>query len=275
MKLISWNLKGSNRDRFTPIVPEQAEALLGAEPDIVAFQEVHRRRVPEWREAFARDAERSGHHWHIEHNLDFANAPRINFGLTASRWPIIEVEQPEAIKVPHPERVLAVTIEAQDQRLQVINTHVLDGSSYEWGKIEHLEALYSYLTDPGRIEGVPRILCGDFNEPQSVREDGYIITWGQKADGGFNDPDRRWDTGVRNVLVGLQDYDLADVYASLVVGRRVDDSSWVARGGRGGRYDHILASAALDPQACGYLHDWRTSGLSDHSGIWASFNWPT
>jgi endonuclease/exonuclease/phosphatase family metal-dependent hydrolase len=37
--------------------------------------------------------------------------------------------------------------------------------------------------------------------------------------------------------------------------------------GGGYRLDHLLVSAAIRVDACGYRHDWREEGLSDHSAL--------
>ncbi len=95
----------------------------------------------QWKREFKRDAERTGRKWHVRDNQDFMGPRRINFCLVASRWPILNLEEPSAFCVPHPERVLAVTIDVDGHPLQLVNTHVLDGSSYKWGKIDHFEGL--------------------------------------------------------------------------------------------------------------------------------------
>ena len=41
---------------------------------------------------------------------------------------------------------------------------------------------------------------------------------------------------------------------------------------RGYRLDHLLVSAAIRVDACGYRHDWREEGLSDHSALVAELD---
>ena len=43
--------------------------------------------------------------------------------------------------------------------------------------------------------------------------------------------------------------------------------SWAWPRGGGYRLDHVIGSPDVEPVACDYLHDWRLSGLSDHSGL--------
>ena len=47
------------------------------------------------------------------------------------------------------------------------------------------------------------------------------------------------------------------------------DHSWFGRFGDGYRFDHIFVSGGLEPflKTCSYAHEYRTSGLSDHSGM--------
>jgi exodeoxyribonuclease-3 len=54
------------------------------------------------------------------------------------------------------------------------------------------------------------------------------------------------------------------------------EHSWVGRTGDGYRYDHAFCSAHLAHAitSCGYLHEPRTSGLSDHSALTATFAVP-
>ncbi len=89
-------------------------------------------------------------------------------------------------------------------------------------------------------------------------------------------PGGEWDTGERQVLTGLADFDLADVYR-LLHGYAPVETSWVLKqAGRevGRRFDHVFASRELLPLACEYLHDVRLSGLSDHSAIEVIFGFP-
>lgn len=65
----------------------------------------------------------------------------------------------------------------------------------------------------------------------------------------------------------LDRHGLVDAFRQLHPDAR--EYSWVGRTGDGYRYDHAFCSAALAPKllVCEYLHEPRTSRLSDHSGL--------
>jgi exonuclease III len=90
----------------------------------------------------------------------------------------------------------------------------------------------------------------------------------------FGGDGARWDKGERNILTGLAEYDLPDVYRALN-GYEVEDQSWLLRN-RGRefprRFDHVFASTWLTAVECGYLHDWQTAGMSDHAPIEVRFD---
>src|SRR5262249_13879282 len=137
--------------------------------------------------------------------------------------------------------------------------------------------------------GRRRILCGDFNTPRLELDDGRIVTWGQilstsgeirmgrKWKSPPDQPERppdRWDRAERAILEGLAEFDLPDVYR-LLNGKAAGDYSWYwrAKGKRiGRRFDHVFASRQLNPVMCQYVHEWRESGMSDHSAIEVLFN---
>lgn len=84
-----------------------------------------------------------------------------------------------------------------------------------------------------------------------------------------------WDSAERQVVGGLAEWDLTDVYRHLY-GYSRDEASWVLqRGGTavGRRFDHVFASAALRQIRCEYIHQIRKRGLSDHSTIEVEFDW--
>lgn len=173
--------------------------------------------------------------------------------------------------MPWPERLLSTLVSGPWGELEIHKAYVPPGSSNGWRKIETLEGIYHCLALPSDR---PRILCGDFNTPQLETENGEIITWAQWVD---KDGDvkfkrslgERWDLGERNVLQGLEKFELFDTFRR-IHGYDVQDYSWYWRAkGRsiGRRFDHVFSSKTLSLLSCRHLHDFRMHGLSDHSAI--------
>lgn len=183
------------------------------------------------------------------------------------------------ITVPWPEEVLPVAVDAPARDLELYNCHIPPGSQYGWKKVETFEGLFKHLARPADR---PRFLCGDFNTPQAERANGTVITWGQRmSDSGAvqikrrirGGPRERWDAAERSILTGLAAHDLTDVFRRLH-GYGVAEFSWcLKRLGkfRDSRFDHVFASATLNPVECRYVHAWREIGLSDHSALEVEF----
>jgi exonuclease III len=279
VRLIAWNLNARRG-----AAAAQVAALSARAPDVVALQEVTRTTVPTLRAAL--------HAAGLPHAADslslappevLPGGPRRYGLLIASRHRLV-AEPPGRFPVPWPERVLSVTAHVGPFPVQIHTTHVPPGSSNGWVKVAHLEGLYAGLA---REPVVPSILCGDFNTPQAELPDGAVVTWAQRQrrDGRWavvktlrGGPGARWDAAERRVLTGLADWDLADVYRQLH-GYTAIDASWVLRRrdvAVGRRFDHVFASTSLRPVRCTYLHEFRETGLSDHSPVETEFDdWPT
>jgi endonuclease/exonuclease/phosphatase family metal-dependent hydrolase len=237
----------------------QAEGVARREPDLVCLQEVRASTAPRWRAALAEIG--------LGYALDSGDVapPRRLFNLTASRW---ELNPLPGILAPQPERVLGVVAEAPCGQLEVWNAHIPPAPSNGLVKAETCEALFAELARTGTRS---RILCGDLNTPRYESEEGEVETFAS------NHPfdEERWDAAERSLLVGLAEWDLADVFRSLNgYGRR--DVSWVlhtrARKKAAHRLDHIFAAAALNATYCDYVHEWREAALSDHSAMEATFD---
>jgi exonuclease III len=275
--LLSWNVAARQR-RFK----DQVEAICKRRPDLLALQEV----TPGLADRWTRELnEKSGLPW-VETTLDDVERDGARGVLVASRWPLERL----AIRTddfPFPEKILGVFIDdAPGGPLELYTTHVPPGVSNGWAKIRHLNAVYQLLSVGS---GGRRALCGDFNTPRAEWPNGKVITWAQNPSTGElnrrpgwrlmregGDPEwdpEAWDEGERNVLEGLAEQDLTDVFR-LLDRFPPGDKSWYWRGfGRevGRRFDHIFAAEQLRPREAGYLHEWREQGLSDHSAVWAHF----
>lgn len=272
IRLISWNV-----NRRTTRLAEQVKKLEERQPDIVALQEVTVNTVNRLREELTRIGLP-----YIGDTTRLLPQPHWSYYcvMIASRWPLTVLD---SLSITARQRVLSVQIQMNEDLLELHNAYIPLGEKIQDGKllkIETLEALYHSLA---RSSAHPRILCGDFNTPQRELPDGKVMTFGQYHNkqgqiatsrtisrfSGF-----QWDQAERNILTGLAQYDLADVYRQLHGYNNVDEHSWyhVYKGHRKGfRLDHIFASASLNPVECRYLHDLREAGLSDHSPIEAIF----
>lgn len=264
-RLVSWNIGGrvkANR--------QQAEVLRDCRVDIVALQEVRVSALKNFQRMFPEfDLP------YIEESVHLAGEHGRRYGeLVASRWPLRRIPSIEP-KTLFPERVVSVVTDSPWGEIELHTAHIVPGSSNGWKKIEMFEGIYRRLAC--RLDH-PRILCGDFNSPQSETTDGRIITWGQRVrkDGEIvvKRGHERWDAGERLVLERLAKYDLPDVFRSLN-GYEAQEFSWfMNRKGKVStqrRFDHVFASSALNAVECQYLGNVVEQKLSDHAAIEAVF----
>jgi exonuclease III len=256
LRLISWNVNARRG-----IVAQQADAVGERDPHLVALQEVRRETVEEWERKLAAAG--------LRHFISTGElvGDRHNFVAVASRFPL-EWSGAE-IDVPFEELVLPVLVRVVGRPVELIATHVPNGSTYGWKKVEHFEAVYRYLADAGEPA---RILCGDFNSPLREFNDGRVYTAAQHESGALRlERGERWDKAERDVLLGLGRFGLVDVFRQLH-GYGKKEGSWAPREARGPiqrRFDHVFADVALNPRRCCYIHAWRMErpALSDHSAI--------
>lgn len=276
LTLISWNVAGRvNRAR------DQVGYLATRRPDVVALQEVTPRSLPRLVKALQDHG--------LTHSLDSLrflgksasnSGPRRYINLIASRLPLRPLAL-RNVELPWPERLLSCCVATASGEVELHNTYIPTGASHGWVKIETLEGLHQRLARRARR---PRILCGDFNTPQSEFADGTVVTFGQRitADGRAvmkrrfrNGEGARWDAGERGILEGLAPHDLGDAFRRRH-GYGVEEASWLVwRGGKvvsSFRLDHVFASRSLGPRECGYLHAPREASLSDHSALETVFH---
>ena len=239
------------------MLAEQAKSIGDCAPDVVALQEVTANSLPQWRAALAELGLA-----HVEASLDAAPAvrepagPRRTGVLLAARAPI----EPAGVRldVPWPETVLSGVVDG----VEVTVAHV-PNSRNGWVKVETLEGIISGLTERVR----PAVLCGDFNTPRSERPDGTILTFAHDRYGRLR-PERgeRWNAAELGVLTGIW----PDVFRSLHGYEQKEISwNWPRFPRSGYRLDHMFSTLAA--KRCEYVHDVRTSKLSDHSAMEADF----
>lgn len=267
MKLISWNIRAGGGDRRT----RQLEALKERGPDIVALQEI----TPDAAAIYRNGLADLGL-MYVADSFDLLKDQVLWTGsrkygvMLASRWPFKNKPQCN-VSLPWPERTLWGTIVSPGGEIEIITTHIPVGSHGYEVKIVTLEGIFNALVNMAGN----RILCGDLNTPKKEFSDGRVMTYGQAedSDGQLITGQRweAWDAGERNVLQGLAKYGMEDIYRKLNSYEAVDFSWYDNSGQKGYRIDHIIASSSLHFTACKYIHEWRDTGLSDHSAIEATF----
>ena len=249
MRLVSWNVAGRLKRQ-----PEQAQAVLSMSPDVVALQEVTVNSLPLWRAAL----EEAG----LAHSITPLDEgrppkPRRLAVLTAARE---EMRRLDVGPLPWPER--AVSVEADG--IEIVNVHSPIAPSPGLAKVLTHEALYAYAKGrPG-----PIVLLGDLNTPRRTHEDGSVMTFAYTSAGKLR-PERgeRWDAAEAALVHTLRaEHGWRDEF--------LDDPqrTWTFKDDRGGwRLDHLLTKG-VTTTARAYAHDWRRSGLSDHSAIVADLH---
>jgi exonuclease III len=276
LTLFSWNTA-----HRTGKLPQQVAAILKRQPDIVALQEVTVSTHPRLSCGLAKGGlDHFACSLESEPDKESPNGPRKYGVAIASRFPILK-DPNLGLPVPWPEKTLSCIVECEFGSLEVHSVYVPPGSSNGWIKIETLEGIYQGLAKPNPAR--PRILCGDFNSPKEEYSDGTVVAWGQRrTETGelinqrttWGQPGDRWPEGERSILLGLAEFDLPDVFRKLH-GYRRNEFSWVLRRNKKEfrrRFDHVFASRSLAPQRCRYIHQFRETGLSDHSAVEVEFD---
>ena len=232
--------------------------VAAAGADVVALQEVTARTAPLWRAALAEAG--------LTACLDAVDglppkpSPRRLAVLTAAREPLERLPPPA--DAPWPERVLCCRTAGG---VEVVNLHSPIAPSPELAKVRTHEAVAAHLAATGHAGS--RILCGDLNTPRRELPEGDVLTFAFTSSGHLR-PERgeRWDRAERALVHGLRERGWVDAYRALH-GYGDRSASWTFSQDRGGwRLDHVLVQG-LRPVAAAYAHDWRRSGLSDHSAL--------
>ena len=255
--LLSWNVAGRAQRQ-----PGQAERIAALSPDLVCLQEVTARTAPAWTQGLR--AAGLGH-VRVADAADAASARRERplLALVASRWS----QEPVPVEgLPWPERVLASRVAG----LEVVNVHSPISSRPDLVKVLTHEAVHRHVS---RGDG-PRLVCGDLNTPRREHPDGRVWTFARTRTGRLR-PERgeRWDAAELALIKGLEEHGFRDGFRSLH-GLEPREPSWVwQRSGGGYRLDHLIVSPDIEVRVCGYLHEWRDEGLSDHSPLAAHVRW--
>ena len=242
MRIVSWNVAG-RRTRL----PEQAAAILAVVPDVVCLQEVTVNSLPAWRAQL--DEAGLGH---IVTPLDDGRPPKPRrlAVLTASREALPRLELPD--ELPWPERAVAVDLHGT----ALLNVHSPISPSPGLAKVRTHEALYAWAAEQPRA-----ILVGDLNTPRRDLPDGTVLTFAHDSKGRIREErGQRWVDAERALVHTLRDrHGWTDVFLDQ------PERTWTYPQNKGGwRLDHVLVKG-VEVTAKAYAHEWRLSGLSDHS----------
>ncbi len=180
----------------------ERDALVAHSPDVVALQEVRDL------DAYARELKRS-----IFRKIVGSRTDDGRLGLiVGARWPMKRLNSVK-FTIPATEsdlyrkppglgdvdvRMLSVKIDREKEPFELHVVHVPHGSGHGWRKIDTFRSVFAWLATSSEL---PRILCGDFNEPRSDTKDG-VSTWAEENRYARKDPNK-WGDGRRERIVGL------------------------------------------------------------------------
>ena len=271
MLLLSWNVNPWNQEARLPGI---IEAISSVRPHIVTLQEVRSDLADDW----AARLKDIGLGYHYSSGIDDQAKPYQC--LIASRWNVTPDDIDWRRCAPYPELLGRTTVSVPDEGdVEVFTAHIPNGSGHGWKKIDTFHVLSAVLRG---ASDSPRILTGDFNEPELFLQSGQIVTFGEEGreDCGRSNqtwrddcdderPLTEWTNGVLSVLGGVSHHGLRDAYRDCHGFETTPPvTHWTTKGNP--RYfDHAFVSRHFDVSECDYCDEWREQGLSDHSPMWA------
>ena len=269
-KCFTWNL-GHRLKK----IPSQMKAVVKRNPDIIAFQEITLESSNIIKKILSSSYKNIVDSFELMIDQSILKGPRRLGVLIATNYDLKTRSQNE-FEINWIERILAADITTPHETIEFYNTYIPPGSSNRWKKIETLEGLYKGLAKHTEKK---RILCGDFNTPQDELLKHGVCTFAQKINkkgvpklkkifrGGSGN---RWDQGERNILEGLKEFNLSDAYRRIHPIPKKAYSFVIERRGKvvaKRRFDHFFLSKEFKIKSIEYLHQFRESGLSDHSPL--------
>ena len=269
-KCLTWNL-GYRLKK----IPSQMKAVMDRNPNIIAFQEITLESSKIIKKILSSSYKNIVDSFELISDQSLLKGPRRLGVLIATNYDL-KLRSQNEFEIPWRERILAADIITPNETIEFYNAYIPPGSSNRWKKIETLEGLYKGLAKHTEKK---RILCGDFNTPQDELLKHGVCTFAQKINkkgvpklkkifrGGSGN---RWDQGERNVLEGLKEFNLVDAYRQLHPIPKKAYSFVIERKGRvvaKRRFDHFFLSKEFKIKSIEYLHQFRESGLSDHSPL--------
>ena len=261
MLLLSWNVN------FRPPVDhtgDRTEEIESKQPDIVTLQEIKRDLAVDWADAL-RGIDLDQQYWSGE---DLPDAPYQCLIACKSDWELTPDNIRWRREAPYPELLGRATVKVPDKGdIDVFTAHIPNGVGNGWKKIDTFHVLAAALR--GASES-PRILTGDFNEPEQLLRSGQIVTFGENTheDGGTSTrhlryplsasrPPIEWRNGVLAVLGGASQHGLRDAYRDRHRYGQPTPVTHCTTRGNPRCFDHTFVSRHFKVQQCDYYHEWR------------------
>lgn len=270
VKLLSWNVQRPGRGRIREVV----DAIASLEADILTLQEANQRVAEQLVDLGYEHQVSQFTHEYAHH--DKWNVPT-HGALIASKFEL-EPDIAWTEEACYPVLFARARVDTPIEEIDVVTAHIPNGSSNGWRKAHHLRALGQMLRES---QPASRVLTGDFNEPRDILADGRVVGFGAdiRSSGSLNVegqerkgtegltgpfPYREWDRAVADLFAptyhGLEHF-LMRTRKSLRPKPVTHETRKSPR-----FFDHAFVS--VDLKVTGrYLHELRTSKVSDHSAI--------
>ena len=276
IRVLSWNLRFQG---FGKRIDAITSAIGIVHADVLTFQEVPEKHSKDF---FAR-LEKIGYcHCHYAwKGTRFDSGKWIRHGVLIAAKYRLEVMGKWIDQAKFPDLFAHVKIFTPNfpEGIEFVTAHIPNGSGYGWIKVEHFRILSQALIES---PDSPRVLTGDFNEPQAFLSSGQIVSFRSKIkdNGGVNisgiyskntpegipQQKAEWGRSVRDVL-SHHAHGMKHVYEQIHGMQPTPVTHLV--GGTGERcFDHGFTSHHCKVIDSGYHHEWRRSGFSDHSALW-------
>ena len=276
LRVLSWNLRfqgfGKQIDGITQTIDSE-------NADVLTFQEVSEKHSKDF---FTR-LEKMGYRYlhYAWRGTQFESGSRMRHGVLIAAKHKLEVLGKWIDKAKFPDLFAHVRVSSPlfNNGIEFVTTHIPNGSSYGWIKIEHFRILSKSLIESPES---PRVLTGDFNEPQAFLSSGQIVSFRSKikengrinisgiysknTPEGIPQQKAEWGRSVRDVL-SHHAHGMKNVYGQ-IHGMIPTPVTHLIRGSGERCFDHGFASRHCKVIDSGYHHGWRKSGLSDHSALW-------
>lgn len=275
-RVLSWNLRFQG---FSKRIDAITSAIGVDHADVLTFQEVPEK---DSKDFFTR-LEKLGYRYlhYAWKGTRFDSGKWISHGVLIGAKHRLEVMGKWIDQAKFPDLFAHVKIFSPNfsKGIEFVSAHIPNGSGYGWNKIEHFRILSQALIES---PDSPRVLTGDFNEPQAFLSSGQIVSFRSKIkdNGGVNisghyskntpngipQQKAEWGRSVRDVL-SPHAHGMKNVYEQ-IHGMNPTPITHLVRGSRERCFDHGFTSHHCKVIDSGYHHEWRRSRLSDHSALW-------